>query len=84
MFDQLFERAATIARHVTGPFAEERSRYLDYCAQRGDSRSQKLRKAADLLWIATKLSSRTDLKLRSPKPRSLRKSCKAWNNKCAN
>ena len=63
MFDQLFERAATIARHVTGPFAEERSRYLDYCAQRGDSRSQKLRKAADLLWIARKLSSRTDLQL---------------------
>lgn len=63
MFDQLFERAATIARHVTGPFAEERSRYLDYCAQRGDSRSQKLRKAADLLWIARKLSSRTELQL---------------------
>lgn len=71
MFDQLFERAATIDRHVTGPFAEERRRYLDYCAQRGDSRSQKLRKAYDLLWIARRLSSRTDLQLTFDEVRGL-------------
>jgi len=36
MFDQLFKRASTRARHVTAPFAEERARYLDYCELRGD------------------------------------------------
>lgn len=44
MFDQLFKRALTRARHVTAPFAEERARYLDYCELRGDSRSLQLRK----------------------------------------
>jgi hypothetical protein len=39
MFDQLFRRAATIVRHETAPFAEERARYLDYCELRGDSHS---------------------------------------------
>ncbi len=63
MFDQLFERASTIARHATAPFAEERIRYLDYCGQRGDSHAWKLRKADDLLWIARKLSTRTDLQV---------------------
>jgi integrase/recombinase XerD len=63
MFDQLFKRASTIARHATAPFAEERTRYLEYCTQRGDSRSLKLRKAYDLLWIAHKLSTRTDPKV---------------------
>ncbi len=58
MFDQLFKRASTRARHVTAPFAEERARYLDYCELRGDSRSLQLRKAHDLLWIASKLNSR--------------------------
>src|SRR5271169_1640287 len=57
MFDQLFKRASTRARYVTAPFAEERARYLDYCELRGDSRSQQLRKAHDLLWIARKLNS---------------------------
>lgn len=61
MFDQLFERASTIARHATAPFAEERIRYLDYCGQRGDSRACRLRKADDLLWIARKLSKHPDL-----------------------
>jgi integrase/recombinase XerD len=71
MFDQLFERASTIARHAAGPFAEERSRYLDYCGQRGDSRSEQLRKAFDLLWIARKLSSRTNLELTIDEVRAL-------------
>ena len=55
MFDQLFKRASTIARHATAPFAEERSRYLEYCRQRGDSLVSQLRKAYDLRWIARKL-----------------------------
>ena len=55
MFNQLFKRASTRARHATAPFAEERSRYLEYCRQRGDSLVSQLRKAYDLRWIARKL-----------------------------
>ena len=61
MFDQLFKRASTRARHVAAPFAEERVRYLDYCELRGDSHSEQLRKAHDLLWIARKLNSHSEL-----------------------
>ena len=67
MFDQLFKRASTIARHVTAPFAEERARYLDYCELRGDSHSLKLCKAYDLLWIARKLNWTPIYKSRSTK-----------------
>lgn len=71
MFDQLFKRAATIARHATAPFAEERIRYLDHCAQRGDSHAVKLHKAYDLLWIARKLSMRIDLQVTTDEVRAL-------------
>jgi integrase/recombinase XerD len=71
MFDQLFERASTIARHATAPFAEERNRYLDYCKQRGDSHAWRLRKAYDLLWIARKLSMHTDLQVTIDQVRAL-------------
>src|SRR5258708_5726628 len=71
MFDQLFKRASTRARYVTAPFAEERARYLDYCKLRGDSRSQQLRKAHDLLWIARKLNSHSELQVTSDQIRAL-------------
>ena len=71
MFDQLFKRASTRARYVTAPFAEERARYLDYCELRGDSRSQQLRKAHDLLWIARKLNSHSELQVTSDQIRAL-------------
>ena len=58
MFDRLFSRASTVARHITAPYAEERARYLQYCERRGDSRSTVLCKAHDLLWISRKLSDR--------------------------
>lgn len=61
MFDQLFKRTSTIARHTTAPFAEERTRYLNYCRQRGDSHSVQLRKAHDLHWIARTISLHPDL-----------------------
>jgi integrase/recombinase XerD len=63
MFDQLFTRASTRARHATAAFAEERIRYLQHCRQRGDSLVWQLRKAYDLLWIARKLSKCPDLQL---------------------
>jgi integrase/recombinase XerD len=56
MFEQLFKRAAAVARHLMAPYAEERARYLQYCKQRGDSGSTVLSKAHDLLWISGKLS----------------------------
>ena len=71
MFDQLFKHASTRARHVTAPFAEERARYLDYCELRGDSPSLQLRKAHDLLWIASKLNSHTELQVASDQIRAL-------------
>ena len=71
MFDQLFKHASTRARHVAAPFAEERARYLDYCELRGDSRSLQLRKAHDLLWIARKLNSHTDLQVTIDQIRAL-------------
>ena len=71
MFDQLFERASTIARHATAPFAEERIRYLEYCKQRGDSLAWQLRRAEHLLWIARKLSMRTDLQVTIDEVRAL-------------
>jgi hypothetical protein len=48
MFDDLFRRASTVARHVTAPFAEERARHWKYCELRGDHSSAKLRKAYGL------------------------------------
>lgn len=75
MFGQLFKRASTIARHVTAPFAEERARYLEYCEQRGDSRSQRLRKAHDLLWIARRLNLQTDLQITIDQVRALVINC---------
>ena len=71
MFDQLFKRASTRVRYATAPFAEERARYLDYCELRGDSRSQQLRKAHDLLWIARKLNSNSELQVTSDQIRAL-------------
>jgi site-specific recombinase XerD len=75
MVDQLFKRASTIARHGTAPFAEERARYLEYCEQRGDSHSQKLRKAHDLLWVARKLNLCTDLQVTIDQVRALVVNC---------
>src|SRR6516162_596954 len=75
MFDKLFKHASTRARHVTAPFAEERARYLDYCELRGDSRSLQLRKAHDVLWIARKLNSHTELKVTTDQIRALVVNC---------
>jgi integrase/recombinase XerD len=76
VFDQLFKRASTISRHVTAPFAEERARYLDYCELRGDSHWLKLCKAHDLLWIARKLTLRTDLQVTIGQVRALVVNCR--------
>lgn len=56
MFEELFTRPSTLARHRDAPYAEERARYLTYCAQRGDARATLLLKAGELLRVARKLS----------------------------
>ncbi|CAE6851840.1 Tyrosine recombinase XerC [Paraburkholderia nemoris] len=71
MFEQLFHHAATVTRHATAPFAEERIHYLNYCWQRGDSRWSILRKADDVLWIARKLEVHTDLHVTVEQVRAL-------------
>ena len=63
MFDQLFCRLSTRAKHASAPFSEERSRYLEHCAERGDSCWTMSSKAHDLLWFSLKLSGRIDLNL---------------------
>jgi site-specific recombinase XerD len=63
MFDQLFARPSVVARHASAPYAEERGRYLAYCAQRGDSHTTVLLKARELLWVARKLSVYPDLRV---------------------
>src|SRR5260370_21453910 len=83
MFDQLFGRAATIVRHATAPFAEERARYLDYCELRGDSHSLKLRKACDLLWIARKLNCDTDLQVTIDQVRALVVNWRDYEDACS-
>lgn len=61
MFDQLFHQPSVIARHRNAPYADERGRYLAYCAQRGDSRATLLGKARVLLDVARTLSVYPDL-----------------------
>jgi site-specific recombinase XerD len=80
MFEQLFKRASTIARHTTAPFAEERSRYLEHCGQRGDSFAQQLRKADHVLWIARKLSEYPDLQVTIDQIRAVVGDCSDGEN----
>jgi site-specific recombinase XerD len=62
MFEQLFERQHALSRHISGPLADERRRYLAHCAAQGMA-TRTLRLTAQLL-IATEqylnLSERPD------------------------
>lgn len=71
MFDQLFSRRSTRSKHAGAPFAEERSRYLEHCTERGDSCWTVLRKAHDLLWFCLQLNGRIDLNLSIEQVRAL-------------
>ena len=71
MFDQLFCRLSTRAKHASAPFSEERSRYLEHCAERGDSCWTMSSKAHDLLWFSLKLSGRIDLNLSTEQVRAV-------------
>jgi hypothetical protein len=62
MFDQLFQRPATIARHSNAPYAEQRQRYLSTCKQQGDPATTLTSKATALFRIARALSGYPDLR----------------------
>src|SRR4029453_15607190 len=51
MFVQLFRDESALARHRSGPLAQERERYLRHCAEHGATRTTLRVKANELLWI---------------------------------
>jgi site-specific recombinase XerD len=55
MFEQLFCDESALARHRAGPFAEERERYLQRCAEHGATRAALRVKANELLWLCQHL-----------------------------
>ena len=57
MFTQLYRSPAAIARQLSAPYLDERTRYLVHCARQGYSKATLQLKARELLWVARKLSS---------------------------
>jgi integrase/recombinase XerD len=55
MLEQIFRDESALARHRTGPCAEERERYLQHCAERGAMRAALRVKANELLWLCQHL-----------------------------
>jgi hypothetical protein len=56
MFEELHLCPWALARHLNAPFADERARYLSYCAERGDSQATLASKANRLIYVARQLS----------------------------
>jgi len=52
MFQMLYSDEAARRRHRNAPFADERARYLQYCADQGATRATLRLKSAELLWLA--------------------------------
>src|SRR3989442_3576221 len=61
MFEELHLCAWALARHLNAPFANERARYLSYCAERGDSQATLASKANRLIYGARQLSKCPEL-----------------------
>lgn len=55
MFETLFRYSAVAARHRAGPLAEDRERFLDYCARQGYAHRTLQRCAQELLIVAERL-----------------------------
>jgi integrase/recombinase XerD len=55
MLEQLFRDESALARHRAGPFAEERGRYLQHCAEHGATCAALRVKANELLWLCQHL-----------------------------
>ena len=56
MFEELNLFPWAAARHLNAPFADERARYLTYCAERGDCQLTLAMKANMLIHVARQLS----------------------------
>ena len=63
MFERLFQKAFTITRHNTAPYAPERERYLENCAEQGYSSSLLRQMSGMLLRIAHELRDCPDQKV---------------------
>ena len=61
MFEELHLCPWAVARHLDAPFADERARYLTYCAERGDSLLTLAIKASMLIHVARRLSLCSDV-----------------------
>jgi len=55
MFDQLFGKLSAVVHHRAAPYAAERERFLQHCAQQGYSRNFLKTVAATLLVAAHEL-----------------------------
>ena len=55
MLEQLLRDESALSRHQAGPFAEERERYLQHCAEHGATRAALRMKANELLWLCQHL-----------------------------
>jgi integrase/recombinase XerD len=55
MLEHLFRSESALTRHRAGPFAEERERYLQHCAEHGATRAALRVKANELLWLCQHL-----------------------------
>lgn len=76
MFKKLFKLPAVRSRHQKAPFAEERQRYLLHCTQQGYAHTTLRVMAADLFWVARKLSIYPDLRVT---PEQIKKTAKDWS-----
>jgi integrase/recombinase XerD len=59
MFESLFKYPTVLARHVEGPAADDRQRFLHHRANEGAARNTLLRIARELLIIATRINMTT-------------------------
>jgi hypothetical protein len=50
MFQQLFSSESVCRRHCDAPFADERERYLQHCAEQGATRATLRMKANEAHW----------------------------------
>jgi integrase/recombinase XerD len=57
MFQTLFSDEAARRRHSNAPFANERERYLQHCAELGGTLAALRRKSNELLWLARHLDT---------------------------
>jgi len=55
MFETLYRYSRVLVRHLEGPAAEERDRFVTHCVEAGAARESVLRLASDLLLVAQRL-----------------------------